>query len=113
MSYTGMNARTGQWLTGEDHLRRSVRDILLTPQGTRVMRRGYGSLLPALLDRPQNAATRLKIMSAAYLALWRWEPRLTVHQIEVTGADEGVWMVTLHGQTAEGSRPFSFSVPLR
>lgn len=110
MTVTGMNALTGRWLTGEAHLHQSVHDILLTPQGTRVMRRDYGSLLPALLDLPQNAATRLKIMSAAYLALWRWEPRLTLWQVDVSQTAEGSWQITLRGQVAGQTAPFSAAV---
>ncbi|HFL9519799.1 TPA: baseplate assembly protein, partial [Escherichia coli] len=51
------------------HLRQSVRDILLTPQGSRIARREYGSLLSALIDQPQNPALRLQVMSAVYVAL--------------------------------------------
>ncbi|NBO96416.1 MAG: phage baseplate protein, partial [Betaproteobacteria bacterium] len=39
----GINAQTGQPLAGIDHLRQSIRDILTTRIGTRVMRRDYGS----------------------------------------------------------------------
>jgi len=67
--YIGMNRETGGTLTDLDHIRQSVRDILLTPVGTRVMRRQYGSLLSALLDQPQNKALNLQIMSASYMDL--------------------------------------------
>lgn len=46
----GINAQTGQPLSGIDHLRQSIRDILTTRSGMRVMRRDYGSRLPALVD---------------------------------------------------------------
>jgi len=36
--YIGMNRETGGALTDLDHIRQSVRDILLTPVGTRLMR---------------------------------------------------------------------------
>ncbi len=32
MKYLGMNRDTGEALTGIDHIRQSVRDILLTPE---------------------------------------------------------------------------------
>ncbi len=41
--YIGMNRDTGKAITETDHLRQSVRDILLTPQGSRLARREYGS----------------------------------------------------------------------
>ncbi|KEY43575.1 Baseplate assembly protein W (GpW) [Pantoea agglomerans] len=55
-------------LTDLDYIRQSVRDILLTPVGTRVMRRQYGSLLSTLNDQAQNEELRLQIMSACYMA---------------------------------------------
>ncbi|ECS7323937.1 baseplate assembly protein, partial [Salmonella enterica subsp. enterica serovar Montevideo] len=72
--YIGMSRNDGQVIADTDHLRQSVRDILLTPQGSRLARREYGSLLSALIDQPQNPALRLQIMSAVYVALNRWEP---------------------------------------
>lgn len=57
--YSGMNNTSGKAITDIDHLRQSVRDILLTPQGSRIARREYGSLLSALIDQPQNPALRL------------------------------------------------------
>ena len=50
----GINAHTGQALSGIDHLRQSIRDILTTRIGTRVMRRDYGSRLPTLVDNPMT-----------------------------------------------------------
>lgn len=63
-----MNRDNGKTITETDHLRQSVHDILLTPQGSRLARREYGSLLSALIDQPQNPALRLQIMSAVYVA---------------------------------------------
>ena len=47
--YRGMNAAGTGTLTDEDHVWQSVNDILLTPVGSRLMRRNYGSLCPCLL----------------------------------------------------------------
>ena len=60
-------------LSDTDQLWNSVKDILTTPLASRVMRRDYGSLVPDLIDEPQNDATRLRCMSAAVIALSRWE----------------------------------------
>lgn len=49
-SYLGMNSHTGLSISEVEHIRQSVRDILVTPVGSRVMRREYGSLLSALED---------------------------------------------------------------
>ena len=49
------------------------------------MRRDYGSLVPELLDRPLHAATALLLASAAAMAIARWEPRVIVRRVEITG----------------------------
>ena len=108
--YIGMNRDTGQAITETDHLRQSVRDILLTPQGSRLARREYGSLLSALIDQPQNPALRLQIMSAVYVALQRWEPRLQLDTITVNSSSmDGAMVIELAGQRNDGV-PVSLSV---
>ncbi|MBM7357398.1 UNVERIFIED_ORG: phage baseplate assembly protein W [Enterobacter sp. JUb101] len=49
--YLEMNSQTGLSISEADHIMQSVRDILVTPVGSRVMRREYGSLLSALIDQ--------------------------------------------------------------
>ena len=107
--YIGMNQKDGQSITDTDHLRQSVRDILLTPQGSRIARREYGSLLSALIDQPQNPALHLQVMSAVYVALSRWEPRLTLDSITISSNFDGSMVVELTGQRNNGA-PVSLSV---
>ncbi|HGJ5879100.1 MAG TPA: baseplate assembly protein, partial [Arsenophonus nasoniae] len=45
MNALGMNRQTGRFISENAHIAQSVQDILLTPVGSRVMRRDYGSLL--------------------------------------------------------------------
>jgi phage baseplate assembly protein W len=117
MSYAGMNASTGRAITDLDHMRQSVADILLTPIGSRVMRREYGSLLPELIDQPLNAATRLKAMAAVVMALLRWEPRLRPSKVAfVMGDAAGSLTIELTASLAMGPRAgqaVSLTVPLR
>ncbi|EKR3354174.1 GPW/gp25 family protein [Salmonella enterica] len=107
--YIGMSRNDGQVIGDTDHLRQSVRDILLTPQGSRLARREYGSLLSALIDQPQNPALRLQIMSAVYVALNRWEPRLTLDSITINGNFDGSMVVELMGHSNNGA-PVSLSI---
>lgn len=79
--YIGMGVTTGQALHGIDHLRQSVRDILTTPLGSRVMRRDYGSALPALVDANVTDLTIAQLYAATADALARWEPRLHVTKV--------------------------------
>ncbi|HBM4912855.1 TPA: GPW/gp25 family protein [Enterobacter hormaechei] len=107
--YIGMSQGNGRAITDTDHLRQSVRDILLTPQGSRIARREYGSLLSELIDQPQNPALRLQVMSAVYVALSRWEPRLTLDSITINSSFDGSMVVELTGQRETGA-PVSLSV---
>ncbi|MEA3724455.1 GPW/gp25 family protein [Enterobacter cloacae] len=101
--YIGMSQGNGRAITDTDHLRQSVRDILLTPQGSRIARREYGSLLSELIDQPQNPALRLQVMSAVYVALSRWEPRLTLDSITINSSFDGSMVVELTGQRDNGA----------
>lgn len=82
----GVDALSGRQVAGDAHLRQSVRDILTTPLGSRVMRRTYGSRLFELVDAPLTAATVAAIVAASAEALDRWEPRLRVKRIAVAAA---------------------------
>lgn len=77
----GISATTGRALSGIDHLRQSVRDILTTRVGTRVMRREYGSLVPDLVDAPLNENTMVDLYAETVAALVKWEPRIDVEQV--------------------------------
>lgn len=104
MNATGMNAESGRALEGIEHIQQSVRDILTTPIGSRVMRRDYGSLLPELIDMPLNDATLLQAYSASVMALIRWEPRIRVTAIRraVSTTQPGAAVLEIEGQTAAG-----------
>ncbi|CUU24320.1 baseplate assembly protein [Duffyella gerundensis] len=110
--YTGMSRETGAAVSDLDHIRQSVHDILLTPVGTRVMRRSYGSLLSALVDQPQNAALRLQVMSACYMAILQWEPRLKLTGIRYESAFDGGMVVEITGSRTDTAQDFSLTVPV-
>ena len=111
MKYIGMNQKNGSRITDLDHVRQSVRDILITPVGSRVARREYGSLIPELIDQPQNGVTKLRVMAAIYGALSRWEPRIQLNTINITGAMNGSMVVELTGDRSDGG-PVDLSVEL-
>jgi Phage baseplate assembly protein W len=50
----GLDRRTGESISGLDHLRQSIEDILTTPLGSRRMRPEYGSKLRRYVDMPVN-----------------------------------------------------------
>lgn len=110
----GMNAATGHSLDGIEHIQQSVRDILTTPIGSRVMRRDYGSLLPELIDQPLNEATALRAYSATVVALMKWEPRIRVQQITRTVSSEhhGRLDLTINVRRIDTGDTIILTVPL-
>ena len=107
-----MNRTTGAAISGLEHLRQSVGDILSTPIGSRVMRREYGSLVPELIDHPDNNASQVRLFSAVARALLRWEPRFRLTRVGVQRDAErpGYALIELHGSYHEGRRPAPLSL---
>ena len=104
---------TGKPISGLEHLRQSIADIITTPIGTRVMRRDYGSLVPSLIDAPQNNATTVRLYSAITSALMRWEPRVRLSRVAITHTDAGAAVLDLEGETTETGNAVSLQVPLQ
>lgn len=94
----GMNAETGRELTGLEHLKQSIADILNTPIGSRVMRRDYGSRLFELIDAPINRSTVVDIVAETAEALMKWEDRLVVSDVDVTSAVVGQIVLRITGK---------------
>lgn len=94
----GMNAETGRDLTGLEHLKQSIADILNTPIGSRIMRRDYGSRLFELIDAPINRGTVVDIVAETAEALMKWEDRLVVSAVDVTGAVVGQIVLGITGK---------------
>lgn len=93
-----MNAHTGTRLDGLEHLRQSIRDILTTPIGSRVMRRDYGSRLFDLIDAPINRRTIAAIYAATAIALRRWEPRFKLQRVNLDSVGVGRVALTVFGE---------------
>lgn len=96
--YYGMNSNMGKAIADTEHLRQSVKDILITPQGSRIASREYGSLLSTMIDQQKKPALRLQMMSTVYVALMRWEPRLTLNSITMSSSFDGSKVVDLTGR---------------
>lgn len=110
-----MNKNTGLALGDRDHLRQSIADILLTPIGSRVMRREYGSLVPELIDKPDNRKTEIRLYAAVAGALMRWEPRIRISSIAFAreSGRPGRVVVKLAGEVAGDRRaPLSMQLAL-
>lgn len=100
----GLSRDTALALSGDAHLAQSIADILFTPLGSRVMRRDYGSALPALIDAPVNGETVVDLFAAVAEALDRWEPRITLRRVEIADATAGgTAALTLTYDRADGT----------
>ena len=109
-----MDRSTGRRITGMNHLQQSIADILTTPLGSRLQRRTYGSLLPGLIDQPDNARTRLRCYAAIASALMNWEPRLRVTHVGMqSGEAPGQATVTLEGEYLGSAMSMSVRIRVR
>ncbi|WP_273837846.1 GPW/gp25 family protein [Providencia rettgeri] len=113
MRYRGMNRMDGKSLSDIEHIRQSVRDILITPIGSRIARRNYGSLLSELIDQPQNPALKLQLMSACYTALIKWEPRILLTRINLSSSEAAQMVIDIEATNQDTNQSFNFSVNVR
>jgi len=95
---TGLSRITAREIDFDAHLAQSVNDILSTPKGSRVMRRGYGSDLPQLIDAPMNGETVVDLFMATAEAIDAWEPRLKLIRVEIASAEAGHAELVLTGE---------------
>lgn len=113
----GMNAVSGRSISDEaDHIRQSIRNILTTPIGSRIMRRDYGSLIPELIDAPANPSNMLRVMAATVIAIIKWEPRVSVQGVRVLITTDGATTIDLDAVRRDGPRAGSaltLAIPLR
>lgn len=93
----GIDRNTGKSVSGVDHLRQSIIDILTTPIGSRVMRRDYGSRLYRLVDAPSNQSTLIDIYAATADALIKWESRIDVQSVVASSIQRGKIVLSLTG----------------
>lgn len=109
-----MNAATGRWISGLDHLVQSIGKILNTTIGSRAMRRRFGSMNAELVDQPGNEATLLRLYAASATAIMAWDPRVTITRIYATvDADTpGAYAITVEGDADLGGQatPFNESI---
>ena len=74
------------WSAGEQNVRESILVILRTRPGERLLRPDFGCGLDRYLFEPNSIATLRLIQEDVKQALTRWEPRITLDDIQV-GSD--------------------------
>ena len=74
--------------SGPEKVRQSIFTILDTERGERVMRPDFGCGLSRWLMAPNSPATRAGIEREVRSALQRWEPRITLADVQVNATDD-------------------------
>jgi phage baseplate assembly protein W len=82
---------------GERDIEQSIRIILETIPGERVMRPEFGCRAKELLFAPRNAATEGLMVQYVEQALARWEPRIELLTVGITPdqAQDGALLVNI------------------
>lgn len=78
-----MSARTGKKLTTAEHIQQSIGIILMTPVGTRLTNRDFGSMVPELIDHAINNGLLLQLQAAIVMALAQWETRIRLDEVVI------------------------------
>lgn len=88
--------RTMQWKDGPEKVRESIRIILETEPGERVMRPRFGAGLRQFIMQPNNVATRALIQREVSASLDAWEPRISLTEVTVAaGTDPALVEITI------------------
>ncbi len=105
----GMDRNTGKLLSGTDHIRQSIVDILTTPLGTRVMLPEYGSKLFDLVDNLTDPSLAMRIIMESAGAIARWEPRVRIDRINVLAVDIGKITILIIATDIETQQRLEFN----
>ena len=83
---------------GERDIEQSIRIVLETVPGERVMRPEFGCQAKQLLFAPKNAATQGLLVRYIETALTRWEPRVEVIGVNILDdqSHDGAWLVEIN-----------------
>ncbi len=82
-----------RYAQGPEKVLQSIRIILETAPGERVMRPGFGAGLERYLMKPNTVATRALIRRDVEQALARWEPRIKLTNVAVEPGDDPALVV--------------------
>lgn len=105
---------TGQIIPSEiERIKQSIQEILLTPLGSRLMRRQFGSDLLKLIDQPLNEVLILRVYAAIYTPLLLWENRISIEQIQVSRLDGGQLEIQLEAVSMTNSQKLNLNIPLK
>ena len=103
------NAGSLKIVTDNDSVEQSINTILLTPVGSRVMLRDFGSRLGDLVFEPLTVGTAIKIRNEIRRAINRWDPRLVLTKVNATiDGDNSTFYIEIEGYVS-GLSKFTYS----
>ena len=79
----------------------SIKDILITPLGSRVMRPEYGSLLYTLIDQKVDDSFKMKLTRYCAVSLEKFEPRVSLKGTKVLQNANGKLVIELVFENAQ------------
>lgn len=103
---------TGAPMALRDHIQQSIRDILTTRRGERVMRPDYGSDLSGLIDAPMNDDFFIRAAAATMAALAQFEPRIAIQSVGVFAENGALRLVLAAKVLREADAQATFEVAL-
>lgn len=120
MARVGIDAETGRCLVGWDHCLQSIIKILTTELRERVQVRGFGSVVPRIIDRPQNVDTIIDLYVATAEALeprmvegrQLGEPGFVLLRANVDASTPGIVMLMVGGVYFENGHLGDYSNPV-
>jgi Bacteriophage baseplate protein W len=83
------------WSEADDNVEHSLRVLLMTRVGERVMRGGFGSRLGEMVFRPGSAQNLREIEREIDAAIRRWEPRVEVLEVRAEADEDDAAHVTV------------------
>lgn len=91
-------SKAARMVAGEEDIRESLRILLATSPGERVMQPAYGCGIKAMVFENIDESTLTLIRDAVERAVLYFEPRLDLNDVEidVAGAGAGILRITLH-----------------
>jgi phage baseplate assembly protein W len=105
-----MDATTGRRMSLLDHIRQSVRDILMTPL-ERASAAGLWIGNPELIDQPLNGVTVMRIYAAVAYRLALWEPRISLSSVNLNRDASGASPLSCRHHERRGRRILGAGAP--
>lgn len=107
-----MNANSGTALNLQQHIHQSIANIIITPLGSRLLNRGYGSLVPEMLDYALNDALMLQLKAAIVMAIMEWEHRIVLESVQIETKEEAGVIATITGTLIDSGLQAQFGINL-